>query len=129
MRKLTRQTLLNDMLRVQADVNKLADRLASELQCEPASDAGSPAFNERQIWALGQIRSGVRFTRKMIEKEFGVTGKTAKRDLGPLIDQGTVVFVRKSKPGHYLLTGRRVGRTEPRDQASGQDVRWCDYQI
>lgn len=129
MRKMTRQTLLNDMLRVQADVNKLADRLASELQCEPASDAGSPAFNERQIWALGQLRSGVRFTRKMIEKEFGVTGKTAKRDLGPLIDQGTVVFVRKSKPGHYLLTGRRIGRTESKGQASSEDARCGDYQI
>ena len=63
---------------------------------------GAPvAQNERQAWILTRIKGGASFTREEVERKFGVSDKTAKRDLGELIAAGQIEFVRAPAPGFY----------------------------
>jgi len=40
----------------------------------------------------------------MLERQFGVHARTAKRDLSDLAERGLVRFVRVGKAGYYRLT-------------------------
>lgn len=68
----------------------------------PATPANVP-LNERQHWALDQIRTGVKLRRLDVERQFKIVAKTAKRDLSDLADRGLIVFQRTPRPGHYRL--------------------------
>jgi len=57
----------------------------------------------RQEWALGRLRAGKPLRRTDLEREFDVSERTAKRDLGELVRQDKVKFVRKPHPGAYRL--------------------------
>ena len=72
----------------------------------PAPVANVP-LSERQHWVLDQLRQGVDLQRTGVEKQFGVTSKTAKRDLSDLLKRGLITFVRMPKPGHYSLATKR----------------------
>lgn len=58
---------------------------------------------ERQQWILAQLRGGVQLTREMVEVEFDIGARQAKRALGPLVTLGMIAFVRGPRPGHYEL--------------------------
>ena len=51
----------------------------------------------------------------MVEQQFNVTSKTAKRDLNELIRLQQIRFVRIPRPGHYELQRRNAKRSEPAD--------------
>ena len=42
-------------------------------------------------------------TRDMVEKQFGIGDKQAKRELTALTTAGEVDFLRRPRPGHYVL--------------------------
>jgi len=62
-------------------------------------------FGERQRWVLEQLVSGVKLTRRDVEREFDIGKRTAKRELGELSEAGMIVFDRAEYPGHYVLRG------------------------
>lgn len=64
--------------------------------------AGSD-WNERQEWILEQLRRGDTVERVMVEREFDVAEKTAKRDLAELVRYGMIRYVRRGRMGHYRL--------------------------
>ena len=61
-------------------------------------------LNERQQWVLRELDRGVRLCRRMLEKQFGIHARTAKRDLSDLAERGLVRFVRVGKAGYYQAT-------------------------
>ena len=60
-------------------------------------------LNHRQKWAIAEMESGVRLQRKMLERHFRVTAKTAKRDFAELCRLRRIEFVRSPSPGYYRL--------------------------
>ncbi len=60
-------------------------------------------LNDRQRWALEQIRQGVPFRRVDLESKFKVAEKTAKRDLAELVAQQQIEFVRQGRDGFYRI--------------------------
>lgn len=71
----------------------------------PAGPANVP-LNERQHWALDQLRGGAKLGRGQVEKQFRIVPKTAKRDLSDLVKRGLVEYVRTPRPGFYRLKKR-----------------------
>ncbi len=69
---------------------------------KPQSEAPAP-LNERQLWILDQLRSGIQVTRTMVENQFDIREKQAKRELAGLTNSGLVAFIRKPRPGFYKL--------------------------
>jgi DNA-binding response OmpR family regulator len=61
------------------------------------------SLNKRQTWALQEIEKGRRLQRCMIEFEFDVSDRTAKRDLLELRQRGLIVWVRDGGNGFYQL--------------------------
>jgi len=78
----------------------------------PATSANVP-LNDRQHWALEQLRAGVKLRRQDIEKHFRVTEKTAKRDLSNLVKRSLIVFERTPQPGNYRLVTREGSGRPP----------------
>ena len=74
-------------------------------QCTLMDDAHSP-LTERQLWILDQLRNGMQLTRKMVEDQFAIGDKQAKRELTGLTNRGMVSFIRKPRPGYYVLKTR-----------------------
>ena len=68
----------------------------------PAAGDDVP-LTERQRWVLDRLRAGVVLTRDMVEAEFKIGSKQAKRMLTPLVKQGLIEFTRRPWPGHYVL--------------------------
>lgn len=64
-------------------------------------ESGLPSLNERQEWILEQTGEGREVTRRMLEDEFEVSDKTAKRDFQELVKRGLIEFVRTRHPGFY----------------------------
>lgn len=61
------------------------------------------SLNNRQRWALTRIRQGIQLQRCMIEAQFNVSDRTAKRDLLELRQAGLITWVRAGSTGHYRL--------------------------
>ncbi len=59
--------------------------------------------NERQEWFLQQIARGINVRPAMMSEQFGVTERTAKRDIAALQDAELIVFVGSTKTGRYML--------------------------
>ncbi|HOF18062.1 MAG TPA: hypothetical protein PK082_04070, partial [Phycisphaerae bacterium] len=73
----------------------------------PASLGNVPAsFNNRQQWALRELRKSGKLGRAAIENRFHVGEKTAKRDLSELVKGGLIEYIRNPRPGHYRLARR-----------------------
>jgi len=64
--------------------------------------AGGNGLNGRQKWIVQQIEAGENVTRSQVEEKFGVSDKTAKRDLAQLVSKMMIQYVRKPHPGHYV---------------------------
>ena len=76
-------------------------------------------MSERHHWVLDQLRDGVHLTREMVEKEFAIGSKQAKRELTVLTTRGLVGFVRKPKPGYYVLKTKSAGKQSPASRVVG----------
>ncbi|RTQ47504.1 hypothetical protein EJV47_18970 [Hymenobacter gummosus] len=59
--------------------------------------------NERQQWFMQQIARGVNVRPNALSERFGVTERTAKRDIAALQDAEKIVFVGSTKTGRYIL--------------------------
>ena len=71
---------------------------------EPAGqqkDGQSPPFSKKQRWVLAQLAADVRLTRRDVEREFGISERTAKRELNGLVAAGMIEFDRSTYPGFY----------------------------
>ena len=85
--------------------SRLSQGRASTIRRLVQSSQGSPDY-----WhALRRA-----FSRKMVEKQFGIGDKQAKRTLTALTNRSTIKFVRKPRPGHYVL--RRKAMSTARNQ-------------
>jgi len=60
-------------------------------------------LTDRQYWVLDQLRDNVKLTRAMVERQFGIKEKQAKRELSGLSGRGLIRFIRKPWPGLYVL--------------------------
>jgi len=63
-------------------------------------------LSDRQHWILGRLREGMHVTRQMVEKHCGIGARQAKRELTGLSSRGLIEFVRRPRPGHYVLRTR-----------------------
>ncbi len=66
-----------------------------------------PSPNRRQHWILGQLQQGVELQRVMLEREFNIATKTAKRDLSELVQWGLIEYLRCGRSGCYRLRSQR----------------------
>ena len=78
---------------VTGDISKISENVTA--------DVTVLSLNERQAWALQEIEKGRRLQRCMIEFEFDVSDRTAKRDLLELRQRGLIVWVREGGNGFY----------------------------
>jgi len=60
-------------------------------------------LNERQLWMLAALTSGIRVSAADIAEHFGVTARTARRDIRGLREARRIVLVGTRKTGHYEL--------------------------
>lgn len=65
-------------------------------------DGDSPS--DRQQWIVDELKKGWKLRRCDVEKKFGISMATAKRDFGDLA--GSVEFIGTGKAGHYALLAR-----------------------
>ncbi len=61
-------------------------------------------LNQRQLWFLGRVQQGLISKADDIEAAWGVTLRTAKRDIAGLIDLGLIRFSGARKNGRYQLS-------------------------
>jgi len=59
--------------------------------------------NKRQAWFLRSLRRGLKTTARNIQMNYGVTLKTARRDIAGLKKQGLIRFIGARKTGYYSL--------------------------
>lgn len=89
------------------DVGTLANMSGGNGAAESGSTGQSTPpeaqLSERQHWVLAQLAAGGQVTRQAVEQQFGISERTAKRELGELCDVGTIEFDRSEQPGHYRL--------------------------
>ena len=102
---------LQDWITVQ-----LADQASSNVPSTPLAESNVPAefdnnvvdgLNPRQRWVLKELQRGAQVERTMLELRFGVSDKTAKRDLAGLTSMGLIEFVRAGNGGHYRSPEKR----------------------
>lgn len=88
---------------------------ASATSDSPVVDAGDDSvkeleslsingLNERQCWAVSQLKQGVQLQIRHVIDRFGCSSTTAKRDLTALKSAGLVRFTGSARAGHYQLT-------------------------
>lgn len=76
----------------------------------PADIPTSPNLNQRQRWIIDQLKQGIALQRVMVEREFGVGEKTAKRDLSELVQRKMIEYQRIRREGAYHLAPACGGR-------------------
>ena len=79
-------------------------------QTDAAATSSDKPLSHRQHWILAQLRDRGRVTREEVEKQFDIGEKQAKRELGGLTKRGIVQFIRKPRPGYYVLCTRSTPR-------------------
>jgi Fic family protein len=83
---------LNPGLTVDDQTHQASRKTKEELGESPA---------DRQEWILAELHSGRKLRRKDLEKQFGISTATAKRDFTLLDDR--VAFTGTGAAGHYVL--------------------------
>lgn len=115
----TKAKLLQHCRNIRDELNAVIDLLEQEMTQEDFSQTPTPVIHtpltERHFWILDQLREGEKLTRSMVEQQFDLCAKQAKRILNSLIKQNLIRFVRSPKPGHYVLIMKTTftGRTTP----------------
>jgi ATP-dependent DNA helicase RecG len=72
----------------------------------PANVPAGTELSERQQWFMEQVAKGAPVRPKHLADKFGVSEKTAKRDIGALTEFGIVEFVGPTKTGRYRATDK-----------------------
>lgn len=67
-------------------------------------------LTDRQHWILDQLRDGVKLTRDMVQDQYKIGVRQAKRELIGLTKRGMIEFIRKPHPGYYVLRTRATGK-------------------
>lgn len=70
-------------------------------------------LNERQSWAMSQLKKGGQLQIRQVIDRFGCSSATAKRDLNSLKTAGLVRFVGSARAGHYQLTSEGMKGLHP----------------
>ena len=70
-------------------------------------------LSDRQHWILDQLRDGVKLTRTMVERHNDIGVRQAKRELIGLTKRGMIEFIRKPRPGYYVLRTRSTSKASP----------------
>jgi len=52
---------------------------------------------------MSQLAAEAKLSRRDVEREFGISSRTAKRVLGEMSDAGLIEFDRTSHPGFHRL--------------------------
>jgi two-component system OmpR family response regulator len=90
------------------DVGALATAPGSNGTAKPLPASPSvpsqPPLSDRQQWVLTQVGAGGQITRQTVEQQFCISERTAKRELGELVDAGLLRFDRTKSPGYYQRT-------------------------
>lgn len=73
-------------------------------------------LNERQSWAVSQLRQGVQLQIRHVIDRFGCSSTTAKRDLTALKTAGLVRFTGSARAGHYQLTSAGTKQLVPKSR-------------
>lgn len=60
-------------------------------------------LNQRQLWFLGRLQRGDAPKADILAKTWGVTLRTARRDVAAMTALGLVRFVGSNKAGHYEI--------------------------
>ena len=81
--------------------------LSNAVTSEVVEESDEPVENERQRWALAQMRSGGEVRKADIVAKFGCSSKTAERDLRDLRRRGLIEFVGAPKTGHWRVVAGR----------------------
>ncbi len=90
-------------------VNDLATQARDPVN-DPATgqrDLVKPTAKQRREWVLSELRRGTKLRRPDVEKQFGVSQKTATRDLQALMKERMIEFVGHGGTGHYRLARKR----------------------
>jgi HTH domain len=61
-------------------------------------------LNNRQVWFLERVGKRIRSSAEDISQKWGVSSRTAKRDISSLKEQGLIHFVGARRNGHYALS-------------------------
>ncbi len=80
------------------------------------------AAADRQAWFLDQLRDFQSVGVKELASYFGVTRRTAERDLADLTRRGLVIFVGRTRGGRYRLPGQEV--SPGADKGVNERQRW-----
>lgn len=70
---------------------------------DPPTDGGNTENNERQQWAIQQMRVGIELRKTDIADHFECSKETARRDLKDLRRRGLIEFIGPSRTGHWRL--------------------------
>jgi len=60
-------------------------------------------LNERQIWFLKEIEKGKKLKTSHLARHWGITEKTAKRDLRSLLEHNLIEYVGSLKTVYYRI--------------------------
>ncbi len=91
-----------DDLTCDSDLTTEADVIQNQEYSVP--DESPPnGLNERQRWALSQMKQGVQLQSRHLIDRFGCSSATAKRDLTTLKIGKLVRFVGSARAGYYAL--------------------------
>ena len=71
----------------------------------PRNLSGDAVLNERQHWFLAKLTQGINIKTGDIQLRWGITDRTAKRDIADLKNRGLIVFWGARKTGVYRLSG------------------------
>lgn len=110
----TKAKLREQCQRLHAGLVSLIELLEREVGLDEKAHANLEPLTDRQYWILDQLREGVELIRQMVEKQFGIGDKQAKRTLTALTNRSMIKFVRKPRRGHYVL--RRKAMSTARNQ-------------
>jgi hypothetical protein len=69
--------------------------------------AGDTKWNRRQEWFLREVASRCDCQSKDIEGHWGVTLRTAKRDIAGLVATNAIRFLKRGRGGYYVLVTTR----------------------
>jgi len=121
----TKAKLREQCQRLHAGLVSLIELLEREVGLDEKAHTNLEPLTDRQYWILDQLRHGVELTRQMVEKQFGIGDKQAKRTLTALTNRSMIKFVRKPRPGHYVLR-RKVMSTARNQRGAGKRQRASD---
>lgn len=93
---------LKDWIVVEVEEDEVCRQSTSAIK--PTSIIGGIELSERQRWVLAQLAGCRKLVRRDVEREFGVSPRTAKRELGELVEARLIRFDSSGRPGYYRLT-------------------------